>query len=267
MNPGKKLILVSNDDGVDARGIEALARAMAPLGEVVVCAPATDQSAISHAITLSRPLRIHRREPLFEDGQEIPRHGVDGTPTDAVYIGVHHLLKERKPDLVVSGINHGGNVSNDVLYSGTVSAAMEGLFLGIPSLAFSVVGARGFDFGVAARFAQGICRRVLEDGLPEGVLLNVNVPKRCKADRYRVTVLGHHEYLPGVEERHDPRGRSYYWIGGSWGGFTDVPGTDVKAIDEGLISVTPIRVDLTARQALDPVAGLSVEGFELEPSP
>lgn len=247
----RPLILVSNDDGYFSQGIRALARSLSYLGRVIVVAPSLDQSAISHAISLNRPLRINKEEALKEDGREILVYSVDGTPTDSVYLAVHYILKDDRPDLVVSGINHGANLGYDVLYSGTVSAAMEGAMLGIPAVAISLVSLHSFDFTKAALFAREFCQGILKKNWPEATLFNVNIPKRVDKIDYAITRLGHHEYTTDVEERKDPRGRGYFWIGGTWSGYQDLPGTDCRAIAQGLISVTPISLNLTCYPLLD----------------
>lgn len=247
----KPLILVSNDDGYYSMGIRALMRALAPLGEVVVVAPATDQSAISHAISLNRPLRLNQQPSITEQGQEIKIYSVDGTPTDSVYMGVHYVLKGRQPDLMVSGINHGANLGYDVLYSGTVSAAMEAAMLGITSVAVSLVSLHGYNFDKAAEFTRSFCAGILKKNWPKATLFNVNIPKRVDKLDYAVTRLGHHEYTTDVSERKDPRGHSYYWIGGTWSGYQDLPGTDCRAIAQGYISVTPITLNLTCDPLLE----------------
>lgn len=260
----KPIILVSNDDGVTAAGLKTLAQAVAPLGEVVVVAPHADQSAVSHAMTLRHPLRL-RQFPTWETPHgPIRVYSADGTPTDAVYMGIHHVLRPRQPALVVSGINHGGNLGNEVLYSGTVSAAMEGVLLGVPSVAFSLVADHGFDFAQAAGFARSLCAKLLTMSLPADMLLNVNVPKRKCTGRFAVTQLGSHAYSRDVEERKDPRGKPYYWIGGQWVGYETLPGTDCKAVADGHISITPLRVDQTEKGLLPWLGQLSVEGYSSE---
>ena len=255
------LILVSNDDGINASGIKALAAALSPLGRVVVVAPLTDQSAVSHAMSLRRPLRLVRAADLVTATAEIPVYGVDGTPTDAVYMAAHHILKKQKISLVVSGINHGANLGNDVMYSGTVSAAMEGVFLGIQSVAISLVSNHDHNFTAASAFAAELCRSLLKNPLPKGTMLNVNVPKRVTDARFAVTLLGEHEYEQVAEQRVDPRGQAYYWIGGKWSGYQDLPGTDCKAVAQGNISVTPIEINLTCQKLLPWVCDLKLEGY------
>jgi 5'-nucleotidase len=247
----KPLILISNDDGYYSMGIRALITAMAPLGEIVVVAPATDQSAISHAISLNRPLRLNEQPSVIENNQEIKIYSVDGTPTDSVYMGVHYVLKGRTPNLVVSGINHGANLGYDILYSGTVSAAMEAALLGITSVAVSLVSLHSYNFDKALAFSRDFCEGILKKTWPKATLFNVNIPKRVESLDYAITRLGHHEYTSDVNERKDPRGNSYFWIGGTWSGYQDLPGTDCRAIAQGLISVTPISLNLTCDPLLE----------------
>ena len=247
---GAVLILVTNDDGIDAGGIRALGRALAPLGEIYTVAPDRERTAAGHALTLSRPLRARAVGPR--------RFSVDGTPTDCVTLGVMRLLP-RKPDLVASGINHGTNLGDDVTYSGTVSAAFEATLLGIPAFAVSVDGCGRFRFQPAADFACALARRVLDEGLPRATLLNVNVPDLPTA-RIRgvaITRQGRREYREMIVEKADPRGRTYYWIGGADPVWAPVPDSDAAALVAGRISITPLHLDLThhrARAALRPWA-------------
>jgi 5'-nucleotidase len=250
-------ILVSNDDGYLSEGLRFLVEAMEPLGEVWVVAPDREQSAASHAISLHRPLRIHRvRDRWFH---------IDGTPTDCSYLAIHHLLKDERPALMVSGINHGANLADDVTYSGTVAAAMEASILGVPSIAFSLVSRRQFDFAPAARFAQSLAKAVLANAarLPPRFLLNVNIPGGVEPKGYRVTRLGKHSYGYEVIENVDPRGRKYYWIGGADYQHEDVEGSDCNAVHlDKLISITPLHLDLTEYRQLDLLRGWDVEGFQ-----
>jgi len=188
--------LLSNDDGVDAPGLRALAEGLATLGEVVVCAPDREQSATSRSISLHRPLRIEKVAPWAS----IERWSVDGTPTDAVYLGLNHVLKDRRPDVVASGINRGPNLANDVHYSGTVAAAMEGCVGGVPSFAISLI--KSHDYSHAARFAGELARQIGLHGLPPGTLLNVNVPAGVPKG-VRVTRLGHRVYSGKIVERRE----------------------------------------------------------------
>jgi 5'-nucleotidase len=231
-------ILVTNDDGVRAEGLQRLRRALAPLGKVIVVAPERQQSGASHALTLSDPLRCN---PI-EDGVI----AVNGTPTDCVLLAMRGLL-ERRPDLLVSGMNHGPNLGDDVTYSGTVAAAFEGTLLGLPSIAISVSSWEECLFDSAERFATVIAREVLQRGLPDGTLLNVNVPSRAPEEirGVKVTKLGKRVYRDAVVRKTDPRGRAYYWIGGQPPIWCSGEETDFEAVEQGIISVTPLQLDLT----------------------
>lgn len=234
------LVLVTNDDGINAPGLAALAEALAPLGEVYVVAPEREQSTVGHALTLHRPLRVDR---LAER-----RFAVNGTPSDCVNLAVLGLLPA-EPTLVVSGINHGSNLGDDVTYSGTVSAAMEGTLLGIPSIAVSLVGPEQGGFGEAGKIARLIAMRTLVEGLPPKTLLNVNVPGgRPKGIRF--TRLGHRVYKEKMVEEKDPRGKTYYWIGAGPPLWDDREATDIIAVQDGYAAVTPLHLDLTHYAAL-----------------
>ncbi|WP_342382014.1 5'/3'-nucleotidase SurE [Myxococcus stipitatus] len=250
----KPRILVSNDDGYFSEGLQALVEAVSPLGEVWVVAPDREQSAASHAISLHRPLRIKEvRERWF---------AVDGTPTDCAYLAIVHLLKDARPTLMVSGINHGSNLAEDVTYSGTVAAAMEGALLGIPAIAFSLVARGTFDFAPAARFARSIVTTALERPLPKRMLLNVNIPGGVEPEGYSVTRLGRHSYGYNVVEKEDPRGRKYYWIGGSEYQHEDIPGSDCNAVHMGRrVSVTPLHLDLTDHGRLEDLGSWNLPGY------
>jgi len=248
-------ILLSNDDGIAAAGIAAARRALAPLGEVVTVAPQHEQSASSHAITLNRPLRV--------SPQDADSFAVDGTPCDCIFMACEHLLQDRPIDLVVSGINAGANLGVDVLYSGTVAAAMEGAIRGLPAIAISQVGNHDLDFETAAAFLAPVARAVLERGLPAGVMLNVNVPKRlAQPVRYRFTALGAHRYEDVVEQRSDPRERPYYWIAGRWAGYEPIEGSDCAVIGAGQISITPLRFNLSVGDQPEALEAWGIEGFE-----
>jgi 5'/3'-nucleotidase len=232
------VLLVTNDDGVHAAGLAALAAALEDLGEVHVLAPEREQSACGHALTLHRPLSVHRW------GER--RHSVNGTPSDCVNLGVLGFLPER-PVLVVSGVNHGSNLGDDVTYSGTVSAAMEGTLLGVPSIAVSLV--EGDEFADAARVARQVAMRVLVSGLPPMTLLNVNVPGGVPKG-VRLTRLGHRVYSGKIVEQADPRGRAHYWIGAGPPEWQALDGTDMGAVHDGYAAVTPLHLDLTHHRAL-----------------
>lgn len=238
------LILVSNDDGFYSDGIKILARKLKRLGKVVTVAPDQERSAASHSLTLHRPLRVRKLKTDV--------YAVDGTPTDCITLGVKEILP-RPPDLIVSGINKGANLGDDVHYSGTVSAAVEGGIMGIPSVAISLMVTDVAHFETAAHFAFRLAKKVLREGLPDGVILNVNVPnlhlKQVKG--YQFTKQGKRNYGDIIAERLDPRGRSYYWIGGDQKGFENIPGSDCNAILDAQVSITPIRVNLTHHEFLE----------------
>ncbi len=238
-------ILVTNDDGIHAPGIEALAEALRGVGEVAVVAPDRERSAVSHALTLHHPLRAECLGP--------GRFAVDGTPTDCVNLGIHSLL-DFHPDLVVSGINRGANLGDDVTYSGTVAAAMEATLMGIPAFAISLVCREGHgDYGAAAAFAARLAGTVVARGLPADTFLNVNVPD-LRADQLLpplITTQGKRRYEGTIVDKVDPRGRCYYWIGTADLAFLDIQGSDSAAISAGHISVTPLHLDLTNRSSID----------------
>src|SRR5512135_326785 len=237
-----KRILVTNDDGVRSAGLRALADALSGLGQVVVLAPQREASAIGHALTLHHPLRL---EHIIDS-----TYALDGTPTDCVNIAVAAVLKGL-PDLVVSGINRGLNVGDDVTYSGTVSGALEGALLGVPSIAVSLQqGAGEWEFADSARVARTIAERVLRAGLPPRTFLNVNVPRRTPRG-IRVTVQGKRNHATTVTERHDPRGRAYFWIGEGQDEWLPNGKADYEAIRAGYVSLTPLQSDLTAHDAVD----------------
>ena len=236
-------ILITNDDGIHSEGISALEAAMNEIGEVYVVAPASEMSGASHSLTLERPLRIRR----IDD-----RHWtVDGTPTDCVTLALNRILIDGdRPDICVSGINHGANLGDDATYSGTVAGAMEASILGIPGLAFSLVATRTHDFTESAKVAINVTRKALAEGIPEWTLLNVNVPKGIPKG-IKVCRQGFKEAKPVITEHIDPRGKPYYWIGEVRDGFRAAGGTDFEAVDEGYVSVTPMRTDLTDHGALE----------------
>jgi 5'-nucleotidase len=237
-------VLISNDDGIDAPGIFALVLEMKKIARVTVVAPDRQQSAVGHAITMNYPLRAI---PFRKSG-EFFGYAVDGTPADAVKLGVRFLLKE-KPDLLMSGINHGSNTAINILYSGTVSAATEGTVLGIPSIAVSLTTHDQADFSYAAKFAARLAGRVVAEGLPQGTLLNVNVPAvpEDKISGVRVTRQGNSSWEDTFDVRRDPAGREYFWLTGSMAVRDTDPETDQIAVRENFISVTPIHYELTDR--------------------
>lgn len=239
----RPLILVSNDDGVRAAGLEALARSLRGIGRVIVVAPNLQRSAASHSITLHRPLRI---EKMSDDV-----YSVDGTPADCIMLAVHELLDAR-PDIIVSGINDGANLGDDVHYSGTVSAAIEGGILGIPAMAISLINGAGKHFSSAAKVAAFVATKAIKEGLPSGIILNINVPNvppnQIKGSK--ITRQGKRNYGGIIVEKVDPRGRKYYWIGGDESCFEDIPNSDCNAVRDGFVSITPLRVNLTDKASL-----------------
>lgn len=238
------LILITNDDGIHATGIQVLAEAMRPLGDAWIVAPDREQSASSHSVSLHRPLRVTEVAP-----QSLM---VDGTPVDSVMLATRHLLP-RRPDLVVSGINRGANLGDDVTYSGTVAGAREGMLLGIPSVAVSNVSDSPQYWDTAARVAVSVCKYVLANGLPKETLLNVNTPDVAfeALPGCRWTRMGRRHYEDEVFLREDPRGNSYYWIGGTLPDEQSHPDSDVTAIDEGFVSVTPLLRDATHEGSME----------------
>ncbi len=245
-------ILVTNDDGVQAPGLLALAQEMRALGRVTVFAPERNWSASGHVKTMDRPLRVH--EVRLADGS--PALATDGAPSDSVALALLGVVSE-KIDLVVSGINPHENVGHDVTYSGTVTAAMEAVISGIPGIAVSLHSplepGLPLDYGTAARAARRVAGKVLAECLPEGVFLNVNVPylPENELKGYLVTRQGIRVYHDALDARRDPRGRPYYWIGGEFPTGVEAEGTDFGAIKAGYVSITPLHLDLTAHEAMD----------------
>ncbi len=246
-------ILLTNDDGIQAPALRVLAAELATLGRVTIVVPDRDQSATSHSLTLHRPLRIHRHP----DGAV----SIDGTPTDCVLIAFHGLLDE-PPDLVVSGINHGPNMGEDVFYSGTVAAAIEGSMQGVPAIAASLVTHAPADFLEPARFVRRLAEEVAERGLGGSKVLNVNLPHLAWSEirGVRLTRLGTRVYSDTLIEKVDPRGRAYYWIGGQDPVWESHEGSDFHAVEHGYVSVTPLALDLTDYRAM-----VEMEGWDLAP--
>jgi 5'-nucleotidase len=237
------IILVTNDDGIRAGGLRILADALADLGRIVVVAPEQEQSASSHAITLDKPLRINE--------YETDRFGVSGTPTDCVLLAVNGIL-DRRPELIVSGINLGPNMGEDVTYSGTVAAAIEASILGIPSIAISMVSWDSVPLDAAAAVSRYLAGEMLHHDVPGTSLWNVNIPPlpRDELKGIRITRLGSRVYNGDIIKKTDPRGRDYFWIGGGDPGWNAGGDTDFTAVTEGYISVTPLRLDLTDDKAI-----------------
>jgi len=245
-NEQDRLILLTNDDGVQAEGLRRLKQAVGGLGRIMIVAPERQQSGASHALTLSNPLRMNW---LADDIV-----AVDGTPTDCVLLAMRGLL-DSKPDLLISGMNHGPNLGDDVTYSGTVAAAFEGTLLGLPSVAISVCSWKDCCFDAAARFATRVATEVLERGLPNGTLLNVNVPSvpPDEIEGVKVTKLGKRIYRDAVVKKKDPRGKDYYWIGGQPPIWCAEEESDFDAVERGMISITPLHLDLTDYSQMDTV--------------
>ena len=246
-------ILISNDDGIQAPGIKVLEKVARSLcKDVWVVAPETEQSAAGHSLTIRRPLRVRQVSRR--------RYGVDGTPTDSVLLGVNHVLRDGKPTLVLSGVNRGGNLGEDVTYSGTVAAAMEATILGLPAIAFSQY--YGPDHPVrwstAEHWAPEIIRRVTSVGWGRNVLINVNFPDVAadKVTGIEVTCQGKRKIGDKLEERLDPRDEPYIWVGAQRAEDRSVKGTDIEAVARGAVSVTPLCVDLTDRETMTTLAGV-----------
>ena len=247
-------LLLCNDDGIHSEGLTALEEALAPFGSIYVVAPDREQSAASHAVTLQRPLRVEQLGPR--------RFAVDGTPTDCVLLAVNGLLRDERPDYVISGINRGHNLADDVTYSGTVSAAMEGTLLGIQSIAVSLGGRESWDFQPAAAFTAELLQALQGVQLPRNTLLNVNVPPlpRDLIKGVQLTRQGQRRYGDTIIEKVDPRGRKYYWIGGGERDLVDDGGgTDIGAIARDMVSITPLHLDLTNYSSFDELARLRLD--------
>jgi 5'-nucleotidase len=251
------IILLSNDDGVFSTGITVLRKFLSEIAEVWVVAPDREKSAASHSLTLHRPLKVKQiEEKVF---------AVDGTPTDAVILGINKILP-KKPDLVVSGINEGPNLGDDITYSGTVAAAMEGTILGYPSVAFSLAISTFKNFVAAAKAAQKIAQWVHENRLPEGTLLNVNIPDVKEYEKLKGvkwTRQGKRVYTDYIYELRDPRGNIYYWIGGfpvdedpQLGNGDD---TDIVAVKQGYVSITPVKLEMTDFEFLEKIRKTKIE--------
>ncbi|WP_086983092.1 5'/3'-nucleotidase SurE [Vibrio aphrogenes] len=235
-------ILLSNDDGVNAQGINTLAQCLSEIAEIVIVAPDRNRSGASNSLTLESPLRVNQVRPNV--------YSVQGTPTDCVHFALNELLKEEMPDLLISGVNHGANLGDDVLYSGTVAAAMEGHFLGVQSIAVSLVGKTHFD--TAAQIVKELVLQHVKNPIPNKHLINVNVPDLSldQLGATRVTRLGARHHAEDMIKQYDPRGVEIYWLGPPGKEADAGEGTDFYAIEKGEVSITPIRVDLTAYEAM-----------------
>lgn len=229
-------ILITNDDGIHSPGILALQQALQNIGRTIIIAPDRDNSAVSHSLTMNRPLKIHQLADDF--------YTVDGTPTDCVAVGLKKILI-KQPDILVSGINAGANLGDDISYSGTVSAAIEGTMYGIPSMALSVGGEPPYDFRAAMQIASCMAQKILSNSLPENTLLNINIPSGKHYQKIKVTRQGRRLWEDSIHETLDPRGSKHYWIGGGTPVTDPGEDTDVYAFAEGNVSITPIQLDLT----------------------
>ncbi len=244
----KPLILVTNDDGITAPGIRALVGVMRRIGDVVVVAPDKPQSGMAHAITVTLPLRYH----LINDEPGCKEFSVNGTPVDCVKLA-EKILLPRKPDLIVSGINHGSNASINILYSGTMAAVLEGCMIGVPSIGFSLCDySHHADFAPSGPWVEKIARKVLENGLPGQTCLNVNIPAVNGSTIRGIAVgrQGEGRWEEEFDHRIDPRNREYFWITGTFNGHENLPGTDNHALNSHMISVVPVHYDLTAHQQI-----------------
>lgn len=240
-------ILVTNDDGILSPGIHALADSLKRLGKVTVVAPAQERSTTGHSLTLHKPIRLEQLRAGY--------YAINGTPADCVYLAVKRLFKKKHVDLVVSGINQGPNLGNDIHYSGTVAAAREATFLNIPSMAISLdvhLRDNGMDFSVAANIAYRLASEILRHGLPKQVLLNVNVPQIPLEDirGFHVVKTGFRFYDDTIIEQKDPRGKNYYWLGGKYMGYDKASDSDCRAVDEKYVSITPLHIDATHHETL-----------------
>jgi len=262
---GRKLrILLSNDDGIGSPGLQALGRALKKVAQVTIVAPEREQSTMGHALTLHKPIRVFRVKT--EPGLE--QWATSGTPADCVYMGLRWVLKER-PDIIISGINMGVNVGNDIYYSGTVAAAREGAVLQIPAIAASLdyhhePGAKTTPyFDQAAEFLRELVPQVIERGIPPSCLLNVNFPNLSfsKVKGVKVSRQGFRMYTDRVEEKRDSRGKSYFWLGGTYAGFKPIEGSDCEVLDKGYISITPCKIDVTQYEFME-----TLSQWELEPA-
>lgn len=250
-------ILVTNDDGIFAQGIIALCKELESIGRITVVAPDRERSAIGHGITIHKPLRIsHVSLPC----STVTAWAVSGTPADCIKLALDELL-ERPPDLVVSGINWGPNLGTDVLYSGTVSAAIEAVLAGIPAIAVSLAAKENPRFMSAAKFTKGLCLKLVEKGISPETLLNVNVPNipHEQITGVRVTKLGLRRYRNTVQKRKDPRGKEYFWLAGEVENVIQDEGTDIAALAANQISVSPIHFDLTNYRILSEIEKWNLE--------
>lgn len=265
-NSEEPLILLCNDDGIDAHGIAALASALDGLGDLYVVAPEREQSAVGHAITVRDPVRAHKYRFEVPSGP-IPAWAVTGTPADCVKLACSQLL-DRMPDLVISGINQGPNTAVNVIYSGTVSAATEACILGIEAAAISLCSWDDKNFEHAGLYARQVASYILSEGLSPGILLNVNVPSASEEDinGIRVTRQASARWVKAHTARTDPLDRQYYWLSGEFVDLDEGDDTDLSAVDEGYVSITPLEIDLTAHEQLERVKAWDWNGTDVSDS-
>jgi len=246
-------ILLTNDDGINADGIRAMEKELRQIADVITFAPDREQSASSHSLTLSRPLRIVDR------GDN--RYTCDGTPTDCVMLAIHGILKHKNPDMIVSGINHGANMGEDVTYSGTVAAAIEGSTMKIPSIAVSNIDAHNIEsYRPAAKFIAKFIKQYGKLNLQSDIFLNINFPilENKRFSGYRITKLGRREYNDIVIEKTDPRGKHYYWIGGE-STWDNIEGSDFEAVSDGFVSISPLKMNFTHKEAVDSMKSIKLQ--------
>jgi len=252
-------ILISNDDGIESQGILLLAEALKDLGQVTVVAPHRERSTSGHSLTLHKPLRCYEVKPHH--------FAISGTPADCVYMGTRFILKE-KPDIIISGINCGANLGNDIYYSGTVAAAREGAYWGVKAIAFSLCLDKDFSknnkpyyWDTATQFAKLFVPLALGKDYPINNLLNVNIPNlpHSEIKGVKTSKLGRRFYSDDIAERRDPRGKPYYWLGGSYKGFEEIPGSDCVHVDEGYVSITPLKLDCTDYSLLSEFKNWEIE--------
>lgn len=249
--------LLCNDDGIHAQGIATLHRALTPLGKLHVVAPDTERSAAGHAITLSDPIKTI---PIEKNEQHYGT-AVSGTPADCVKLALCVLLKNNRPDLVVSGINLGSNTGISVLYSGTVSAATEAVIIGVPAIALSLCTYQDPQWEAAARVAQELIPKLLDAPPPPGILLNVNIPNLPyeQLKGIKTTKMGRSRFVEEFTAHRDPRGNEYFWLGGKLAQLDDDEDTDVRAVEEGYVAITPLQIDMTAHHIMDQIKMLDTE--------
>ncbi len=247
----KLKILITNDDGLHAPGIKILFKELSRYHELLMVAPDREQSATSHSLTLNRPLRMHKHASNI--------YSCDGTPTDSVMLAAFEVLNHKKPDMIISGINHGANMGEDVLYSGTIAAAIEGSLLRVPSIAVSMVDSEGADFKNAARFIRRFLKLYPDLNINSSTVLNINFPGKVKTgyNKFSFTSLGTRDYDDIVIQKTDPRGGKYYWIAGKpiW---KESRGSDISAIRSGEVSITPIHLNFTDGKTLDDLRGMKI---------